>query len=64
MEATRGFWTKESLETFDGHAGDVLEYRGEQFRAIRVESWSGGLVETMLAKHGGIALLNYPTLLG
>lgn len=46
-EETRSFWTKESLEAFDGHTGDVLEYLGEQFRAMRVESWVDGFVEVL-----------------
>ena len=47
MEVTRGFWTKESLEAFDGHTGDVLEYLGEQLCAMRVESWADGFVEVL-----------------
>ena len=46
-EETLSFCAKESLEAFDGHAGDVLEYLGEQFWAIRVESWADGFVEVL-----------------
>ena len=39
-EETRLFWTKESTEGLeDDQAGDVLDYRGEPFRARRVAQW-------------------------
>ena len=46
-EETRRFWTRESLEAFDGHVGDMLEYLGELFLAMRVESWADGFVDVL-----------------
>ena len=54
-EETRRFWTKESSDGLDDdHAGDVLDSRGEQVRAMRGDQWAWGFVDVLGKRIEGV----------